>query len=57
MGVIKKGYHCPDCGDVDGKMWWSNEENNLVVSCSKCGQILQTHDESMYTTSLTRRKD
>ena len=41
MTAYKEGYICPICGPVKAKIWWSNEENDLVASCTKCGAIIQ----------------
>lgn len=42
MPVYKEGYYCPVCDKtVKAKIWWSNEENELVASCTECGTILQ----------------
>ena len=41
MVVYQEGYNCPVCGVVKAKLWWSNEENDLVASCTKCGQPIQ----------------
>jgi len=39
--VYKEGYTCPICGPVTAKLWWSNKENDLVASCTKCGAKIQ----------------
>ena len=54
MTIIKPGYHCDQCGEVEGRIWWSNKEQDLVVSCTKCGAIIQTHDQAMYYSSLKK---
>jgi len=41
MAVYKEGYECPVCGPIRAKLWWSNEENDLMASCSKCGIKIQ----------------
>jgi len=42
MTVYKDGYYCHVCDKtVKAKIWWSNEENDLVASCTKCGAKIQ----------------
>jgi len=42
MPVYKEGYYCHVCEKtVKAKIRWSNEENDLVASCAKCGTDLQ----------------
>ena len=42
MTVYQDGYYCHVCKkSVKTKTWWSNEENDLVASCTECGAIIQ----------------
>lgn len=42
MTVYKEGYYCHVCNKtVKAKIWWSNEENDLIASCTLCGTDLQ----------------
>jgi len=41
MPVYQEGYTCAVCGSVTAKLWWSNEENDLVASCTTCGRPIQ----------------
>lgn len=42
MPVYKDGYYCHVCDKtVTAKIWWSNEENELVASCTICGTTIQ----------------
>ncbi len=57
MATVKSGYHCSFCGPVNGKIYWSKEHQELVVDCVKCGVRIQTHDTSMYTTTLLKENN
>ena len=42
MTVYQDGYYCSVCGKtVRAKLWWSNEEDELVASCTLCGELIQ----------------
>ena len=49
-------YECPDCGEVDGVMWWSNDENEMLINCRECGKFLQVYDQQMYHTAITEER-
>jgi len=40
--VYQDGYYCHVCNKtVTAKIWWSNDENDLIASCTECGTELQ----------------
>ena len=49
-------YECLECGKVDGVMYWSNFEGDMLVSCKECGAFLQVYDRQMYHTGIPKEK-
>jgi DNA-directed RNA polymerase subunit RPC12/RpoP len=41
MTVTKDGYICAVCGPVEARLSWSDEENDTVATCTKCGATIQ----------------
>jgi len=52
LTVYKEGYICPVCGPVTAKLWWSNEEDDLVASCTKCGAKIQRVIQIPFSTRI-----
>ena len=55
--IKDKRFNCEDCGEVEGNMYWSNLEDEMMVSCSKCGGFLQVYDRQMYYTGITKEAE
>lgn len=57
MTVYKEGYICPVCGPVTAKIWWSNDENDLVASCTICGAKIQRVIQVPFSTRIPVKRN